>query len=559
MLVLSDSMTATMIPSAAMMPGTQASSVPYTNNGTNKNTSTDTTRPRTKNGSVADVASRCALQLNYSMPFIPSSVASSGTKVALEGGHMNRLQYQQNQRQNQHQLQFRFDHGLDRLQDTTFASPTPSMQETYPTYHAGNNSTYSTQTPLRPSPLISMHTGGDVMGQVQAQGGGHIGPTPINPEGVVVVQHLSVKDRIGRLDEETMLTLKSIFSLEPRALEEGLSPSLPVPPVFSDATDVITTTTSTTGLTTSPNSMHSTMEAAGFPGTSVSTKTNLLQGTVTTPSFLDKEAVVVGTKGGLAKPSSSNAKSDGHVSTDDERTTQQQQKLYNDDSSRYDNSSCDEECATSTATKPSYLLPKRRRSRALNSEQWFQRFQDLVQYQKTHGTCMVPSTAKGKDAVLAQWVKRQRYQYKLLQGKKHSHLTPSRVKALEEIGFVWRLHEAKWEDRYEDLKAFQQKYGHCDVHKVYPSNHRLVVWAKTQKRQHRRQIMTLHLATEQQQKQRQKTNNGGSGGHHHDDGGLVLGNMEKYNMLVKKSKTEQQERISKLINIGLLSIDDSGL
>ncbi len=34
---------------------------------------------------------------------------------------------------------------------------------------------------------------------------------------------------------------------------------------------------------------------------------------------------------------------------------------------------------------------------------------------------------------------------------------------LEEIGFVWNVHNFKWNQRYEELEMFNEINGHCDV------------------------------------------------------------------------------------------------
>ena len=83
----------------------------------------------------------------------------------------------------------------------------------------------------------------------------------------------------------------------------------------------------------------------------------------------------------------------------------------------------------------------------------------------------------------AQWTKRQRYQYKLLQDGKHSTLTEDRMSALNRLGFVWQSHNAVWMERYNDLIAFRAKHGHCKVPTKYPANPQLAVWVKCQRRQ----------------------------------------------------------------------------
>jgi hypothetical protein len=135
------------------------------------------------------------------------------------------------------------------------------------------------------------------------------------------------------------------------------------------------------------------------------------------------------------------------------------------------------------------LVKKKRRFRALKSEQWFQKYQELVRYRETHGDCLlVPHNSPSHDSI-AQWVKRQRYQHKLREDGKHSNLTDERKQALERIGFVWSTHGARWGDRFEELQLYLEQHGHCNVPKDYTGNHELAGWVKYQRRIYRKMMM----------------------------------------------------------------------
>lgn len=137
---------------------------------------------------------------------------------------------------------------------------------------------------------------------------------------------------------------------------------------------------------------------------------------------------------------------------------------------------------------------KRGRFRPLKSGQWFQRFQELVEYKERFGSCHVPHNWE-HNVRLAQWVKRQRYQYTLREDGKHSTLTDDRKEALDDIGFVWSSHTAVWLDRLEELRQFKKQFGHSNVPKNYPANKALAVWIKSQRRQVRLAwLLDLRLA-----------------------------------------------------------------
>jgi hypothetical protein len=118
------------------------------------------------------------------------------------------------------------------------------------------------------------------------------------------------------------------------------------------------------------------------------------------------------------------------------------------------------------------------------AEKWNERFNDLVTYRERHGHCLVPNKWKG-DMQLAQWVKRQRYQFTLKLEGKHSTLSDERMKSLNSIGFVWSRHSASWEERYIELVEFARRHGHCHVPSTYPDNRQLSVWVRCQRRQYK--------------------------------------------------------------------------
>lgn len=121
--------------------------------------------------------------------------------------------------------------------------------------------------------------------------------------------------------------------------------------------------------------------------------------------------------------------------------------------------------------------------RDYQEQQWNEKFQELVKFKSIHGHCAVPHQFDG-DPALSRWVKRQRYQYKLLQKlSNESTMTKSRVEMLENIGFVWDSHAVAWEERLRELKEFQAEFGHCDVPSYYLKNPALAVWVKRQRRQ----------------------------------------------------------------------------
>jgi len=128
--------------------------------------------------------------------------------------------------------------------------------------------------------------------------------------------------------------------------------------------------------------------------------------------------------------------------------------------------------------------------RAYQAENWTEKFEELLRFREENGHCLVPN-CHPENPALAQWTKRQRYQYKLKQDGKRSTITDERVRALDEAGFVWDSHKAVWAERLEELKEFKKRYKHCNVPSRYKPNHQLAIWVKRQRRQWKNKVDRL--------------------------------------------------------------------
>lgn len=131
---------------------------------------------------------------------------------------------------------------------------------------------------------------------------------------------------------------------------------------------------------------------------------------------------------------------------------------------------------------------------------WHTKFVMLSKYKEVYGHCNIqPRKGRKQDRpekgselfsptqydALVLWIKRQRYQYQRKQKGLPNRLTDDRVRALEEIGFVWDIRGQSWESKFEELKEFVQKYGHADVPNIFPENPSLGLWVKYQRRQYK--------------------------------------------------------------------------
>jgi hypothetical protein len=141
----------------------------------------------------------------------------------------------------------------------------------------------------------------------------------------------------------------------------------------------------------------------------------------------------------------------------------------------------EKESAAEVSVSSEDALSDEKRFRTYQTGQWAEKYKELCQYRHQNGHCVVPREYNEKNS-LARWVKRQRYQYKLLQEGKASTLTEERVAALESIGFVWDSQGASWYDRFNDLKTFKFLNKHCNVPHNYRDK-RLATWVRCQRRQ----------------------------------------------------------------------------
>ncbi len=118
------------------------------------------------------------------------------------------------------------------------------------------------------------------------------------------------------------------------------------------------------------------------------------------------------------------------------------------------------------------------------SVSWKQRFQELLEFREQYGHVNVPYDFP-PNPPLAQWVKRQRHQYRLLKEGRHSNLTPNRLEQLECIDYCWDSRQAHWLDRFYELQEFQRKNAHIRVSKRNLTDRPLAVWLKRQRHQGR--------------------------------------------------------------------------
>jgi len=126
---------------------------------------------------------------------------------------------------------------------------------------------------------------------------------------------------------------------------------------------------------------------------------------------------------------------------------------------------------------------------------WNQRYNELLQFQHIYGHTDVPQ----KNTPLGPWVSRQRYFYRQLQQRRSSipagenplEYNQTRIAELNRIGFCWNPQELKWNQRYNEVKEFQHKYGHTDVPLRHPNHRKLGVWVNNQRLKYKSKTLSM--------------------------------------------------------------------
>jgi len=114
-----------------------------------------------------------------------------------------------------------------------------------------------------------------------------------------------------------------------------------------------------------------------------------------------------------------------------------------------------------------------------NMKSWEARFSQLEEYARKHSTCNIEPKGKPLD----NWCKYQRKRYKA--GK----LSDSQIRRLENLGFKWviELRHNQWKARLEELRAYKQEQGHCQVPQKGSDHEVSVTWSLTRETRHAQQ------------------------------------------------------------------------
>ena len=114
---------------------------------------------------------------------------------------------------------------------------------------------------------------------------------------------------------------------------------------------------------------------------------------------------------------------------------------------------------------------------------WQKRYHELVEFKMKYGHCNVPQKYPVNQP-LGKWVHRQRFQMKKLKYGDTSSLSFHRAEALELIGFCYNppnSEEEIWQQRFQQLIAYRNQNGHCNVPRNYCPDKQFGHWVNMQK------------------------------------------------------------------------------
>ncbi len=116
---------------------------------------------------------------------------------------------------------------------------------------------------------------------------------------------------------------------------------------------------------------------------------------------------------------------------------------------------------------------------------WMQKLKDLKRFKEKFGHTNI--SQKGQHSALGVWMQNQK------QNRKKGILTDKRIALLDETGFNWvpnnELLEQTWMKKYNSLKRFKQRWGHCNVPSKWKPDLPLAAWVALQRQNRKHNIL----------------------------------------------------------------------
>ncbi|MEN8250939.1 MAG: Helicase associated domain protein [Bacteroidota bacterium] len=117
----------------------------------------------------------------------------------------------------------------------------------------------------------------------------------------------------------------------------------------------------------------------------------------------------------------------------------------------------------------------------LYDDLWEKMFEAMTEYKDKFGNCNVPLEWP-ENPKLGSWVGRQRTNH----NKKSNKLSAERIERLNSLGFVWHTLKNAWDEMYEKLVDYKNRFGDCNVPSQWTEDKKFGVWCRTQRIQRRK-------------------------------------------------------------------------
>lgn len=115
-----------------------------------------------------------------------------------------------------------------------------------------------------------------------------------------------------------------------------------------------------------------------------------------------------------------------------------------------------------------------------HDEKWNEMFYKLQDFRQVHNHCLIPQKYP-QDVKLGRWVHYQRVEFGLYTNRGQGKITPERIDLLEKVGFEWDPQRGRWNEMYNRLCKYKERFHHVQVPKGYKEDSELANWVRNQR------------------------------------------------------------------------------
>jgi len=130
-----------------------------------------------------------------------------------------------------------------------------------------------------------------------------------------------------------------------------------------------------------------------------------------------------------------------------------------------------------------------------HESRWNEMIEELSTYQEQYGHTEIPQEYD-KNLKLGRWVMNQRTFYRMNEIGIQTTLTKDRIEQLEQLNFIWNVHEMHWWAMFKRLQNYQKLHGHVIVETSDFVNENLRQWLNEQRYFYRCEIQRYRINQE---------------------------------------------------------------